>query len=57
VFFSAPQRVELVVKFVASQPPELRPIGLMFEEPTAEAFPFEIGGWLWQQLSDLSQQP
>jgi hypothetical protein len=43
-FKSSYERVQTVARFVSSLPPDLRPLGLMFEEPTGEAFPFEIGG-------------
>ena len=40
-----PERVFIVVSFLASLPPEKRPFGIMYEEPTGKYFPEEVGAW------------
>lgn len=38
-------RVLEVVKFLAKLPIDIRPVGLLYEEPLGEYFPDEIGCW------------
>ena len=40
-----PERVFIVVSFLASLPPEKRPFGMMYEEPTGKYLPEEVGAW------------
>ena len=40
-----PERVFIVVSFLASLPPEKRPLGMMYEEPTGKYLPEEVGAW------------
>ena len=41
----APERVFIVVSFLASLPPQKRPLGIMYEEPTGKYLPEEVGAW------------
>jgi len=38
-------RVLKLVQFLANLPTEIRPVGLLFEEPMGEYFTDEVGGW------------
>lgn len=38
-------RVFEIVKFVGSMPKDVRPFGIMFEEPTGRVLPESVGGW------------
>ena len=40
-----PERVFAVVSFLGSLPPEKRPFGIMYEEPTGKYLPEEVGAW------------
>ena len=40
-----PERVFVVVSFLGSLPPEKRPFGIMYEEPTGNYLPGEVGAW------------
>ena len=39
------KRVFVVVSFLGSLPPEKRPFGIMYEEPTGNYLPGEVGAW------------
>ena len=41
----APERVLAVVDFLASMAPEERPMGILYEEPTGNCLPEEVGAW------------
>ena len=41
----APERVFEVVGFLAKLPAKIRPLGMMFEEPTGKTQPEECGAW------------
>lgn len=45
VMQKAPERVFELITFLASLPQEQRPVGLMYEEPTGEFLPEELGVW------------
>ena len=38
-------RILSVTEFLARLPAEMRPLGLIFEEPTGKNFPAQLGGW------------
>lgn len=40
-----PKRVFQVVKYLSSLPPNQRPFGLVYEEPTGNYFPDQLGAW------------
>ena len=40
-----PKRVLKVIKYLSSLPPKQRPFGFVFEEPTGNYFPDQLGAW------------
>ena len=40
-----PERVFAVVDFLSSLPPEKQPLGILYEEPTGNYLPEEVGAW------------
>ena len=40
-----PEHVFAVVGFLSSLPPEQRPLGILYEEPTGNYLPEEVGAW------------